>query len=114
MRFYLTFGSNHIHNGQALHNHYVTIEAPDEGMARGIAFKNFSDQWAFMYSESKGNFKPDFFPLGNYAYLKYGPSSLEELFDNKDEIDGILYRYVIGEHITDEERDKVLLAHGKK
>lgn len=48
MRFYITFGSDHL-NGSGLHK-YAVIEAKDEVEARQIAAIEFGNKWCTSYS----------------------------------------------------------------
>lgn len=59
-RFYVTFGVQYTKDPEHGEQHplgvtgdnYVIIEAPDEGLARGIANAIFGEKYAFIYDEA--------------------------------------------------------------
>jgi hypothetical protein len=76
--FYVTFGSQYSHeqHPQDMHpNGYVVIEAPNEMVARGIAFANFEGRWSMLYTKeeffSDGQESVDhWYPMGEVARYK--------------------------------------------
>ena len=53
MKFYVTFGSSHLHtvNGDVFNHRTVAeIEADSYESARQIAFDHFGREWAFIYN----------------------------------------------------------------
>ena len=69
MKYYFTFGQIHVHpqTGEEMKNYYIEIGAENEGDAREIMFSQYSDKWAFSYTEN--NFNPEYFPDGCYEQL---------------------------------------------
>uniref|UniRef100_A0A6M3KZZ5 Uncharacterized protein n=1 Tax=viral metagenome TaxID=1070528 RepID=A0A6M3KZZ5_9ZZZZ len=55
--FCLTFASDH-----PLGNHWIEVEAADEGVARKRIFEVFGEKWGFLYA--KEHFKSEYFPAG--------------------------------------------------
>lgn len=53
MRYYFTFGSNHL-NGEGW-GKYAEIIGVDDETARKIMFALYEDKWAFQYSELEFN-----------------------------------------------------------
>lgn len=58
-KYYFTFGSNHLGlpgtpmEGKTLFRYYVTVEAENMGVARGLMFARYKDKWSFCYCEDQ-------------------------------------------------------------
>jgi hypothetical protein len=73
--YYFTFGQGHFTvDGEKMRDSWVRVTGPGEMAARAYFAQFFAtpvmgkpDKWAFSYEEK--NFKPEFFPAGEYEHL---------------------------------------------
>lgn len=81
-KFYFTFGQDHVtKGGQKMRNYWVTVEAVDYYTARELFCDEFAEpemgdpaRWSFQYSEGDENWKPGYFPGGQYRLIKQAQS----------------------------------------
>lgn len=77
-RFYFTFGQDHKQiDGTPMRNHWVTVEGEDYEHARRLFVEKFAvpfmgdaAKWSFQYQEGSENWKPGYFPEGQYTLIK--------------------------------------------
>jgi hypothetical protein len=70
MKFYFTFGQNHVHpiTQEPMKDYWIEIECDDMDLARQLMFDYYGKKWGMMYTDA--TFNPEYYPKGCFEQIR--------------------------------------------